>query len=60
MNGVEGWCRQWIDLIQSAKRVILFSKSFDKYYIGHTGDELAGRVRKHNSNQIGFTGGLTV
>jgi putative endonuclease len=37
---------------------ILFSKSLNKYYIGHTGDELSQRLRKHNSNHKGFTGGL--
>ena len=37
---------------------ILFSKSLDKYYIGYTGDDLAERVRKHNSNHKGFTGGI--
>lgn len=37
---------------------ILFSKSKNKYYIGHTGDELQERVRKHNSNHKGFTGGV--
>ena len=37
---------------------ILFSSSKNKYYIGHTGDELSERVRRHNSNHKGFTGGL--
>jgi len=37
---------------------ILFSKSLDKYYVGHTGDELPERVRKHNTNHKGFTGGI--
>lgn len=30
----------------------------DKYYIGHTGDDLSERVRKHNTNHKGFTGGV--
>ncbi len=34
---------------------ILFSSSFDKFYIGHTND-LFERLRKHNSNHSGFTG----
>ena len=34
---------------------ILYSKSIDKYYIGHTGD-LSERLRKHNANHKGFTG----
>ena len=35
---------------------ILYSSLADKYYIGHTGDILAERLRKHNSNHKGFTG----
>jgi putative endonuclease len=35
---------------------ILFSKNVNKYYIGFTGDILIERLRKHNSNHIGFTG----
>ncbi len=35
---------------------ILFSSGKNKYYIGHTGDELEERLRKHNSNHKGFTG----
>jgi putative endonuclease len=35
---------------------ILFSASRNKYYVGHTGDELEERIRKHNSNHKGFTG----
>ncbi|MBK9193180.1 MAG: GIY-YIG nuclease family protein [Crocinitomicaceae bacterium] len=34
-----------------------FSKSKNKFYIGSTGDELQERIRKHNSNHPGFTGG---
>ena len=34
---------------------ILHSKELDKYYIGHTGDEMAVRLRKHLSNHDGFT-----
>jgi len=35
---------------------ILYSKSIDRYYIGHTGDTVEERLRKHNSNHRGFTG----
>ena len=35
---------------------ILYSTSRDKFYIGHTGDVLEERLRKHNSNHKGFTG----
>ena len=36
---------------------ILYSMSTDKYYVGSTGDALVERLRKHNSNHGGFTGG---
>lgn len=36
---------------------ILFSKTINKYYVGHTGDSLKERIRKHNTNHKGFTGG---
>ncbi len=35
---------------------ILFSALRNSYYIGHTGDDLIERLRKHNSNHRGFTG----
>ena len=35
---------------------ILYSSILNKYYIGHTGDNLEERIRKHNSNHKGFTG----
>jgi len=35
---------------------ILYSNHADKYYIGFTGDDLIERLRKHNTNQKGFTG----
>ncbi len=35
---------------------ILYSKSFNKYYIGATCENLEERLRKHNSNHSGFTG----
>ena len=35
---------------------ILYSPSRNKYYVGHTGDDLSERLRKHNSNHKGFTG----
>jgi len=34
---------------------ILYSSIRDKYYVGHT-NELSGRLRRHNSNHLGFTG----
>jgi putative endonuclease len=36
---------------------ILFSQKRNRYYIGHTGEDLHERLRKHNSNHKGFTGG---
>ena len=35
---------------------ILYSSTLDRYYVGHTGDDLQERLRKHNSNHKGFTG----
>jgi len=37
---------------------LLYSKSLDRFYIGHTGDILSERLRRHNSNHKGFTGGI--
>ena len=37
------------------KCYILYSESLDKYYIGHTGENLDERLRKHLSNHSGFT-----
>jgi len=37
---------------------ILFSKYKNKFYVGYTSEELSERIRKHNSNHKGFTGGL--
>ncbi|WP_317900125.1 GIY-YIG nuclease family protein [Aurantibacillus circumpalustris] len=37
---------------------ILYSISKNKYYVGCTGDLLEERIRKHNSNHKGFTGGI--
>ncbi|PJB11956.1 MAG: excinuclease ABC subunit C [Flavobacteriales bacterium CG_4_9_14_3_um_filter_40_17] len=34
---------------------ILYSKELDNYYVGHTGDSLESRLRKHLSNHHGFT-----
>ncbi|OWR14889.1 GIY-YIG nuclease family protein [Chryseobacterium sp. VAUSW3] len=34
---------------------ILYSKSLDQFYIGHTGDDLQERLRRHLSNHHGFT-----
>ncbi|MET0467014.1 MAG: GIY-YIG nuclease family protein [Chitinophagaceae bacterium] len=35
---------------------ILYSPILDRYYVGYTGDELAERLRRHNSKHRGFTG----
>jgi putative endonuclease len=35
---------------------ILFSRSANKFYIGHTTETLEERLRKHNSGHKGFTG----
>jgi len=34
---------------------ILYSKSLDHYYVGHTSD-LQGRLRRHNTLHKGYTG----
>lgn len=34
---------------------ILYSKTLDKFYIGHTSEALEERLRKHLSNHSGFT-----
>ena len=34
---------------------ILYSKILDKFYIGHTAENLEERLRKHLSNHKGFT-----
>jgi putative endonuclease len=36
---------------------ILFSGLRNRHYIGHTCEDLSERLRKHNSNHKGFTGG---
>ncbi|CAN5589023.1 hypothetical protein BH11BAC2_BH11BAC2_23840 [soil metagenome] len=35
---------------------ILFSDQLNNYYVGHTGDDLTERLRRHNSDHAGFTG----
>ena len=35
---------------------ILFSLSKNSFYVGHSGDELNERLRRHNTNHKGFTG----
>ncbi|MFH6999607.1 GIY-YIG nuclease family protein [Flavobacterium sp. FlaQc-57] len=35
---------------------ILYSKTLNQYYIGHTSESLQERLRKHLSNHSGFTG----
>ena len=37
---------------------ILYSTQKNLYYIGFTGDSIAERIRKHNSNHKGFTGNI--
>jgi putative endonuclease len=37
---------------------ILYSHKKDRYYIGSTSDEISERIRRHNTNHSGFTGGL--
>ena len=37
---------------------ILFSSSLNKYYVGHTLDDIEQRLRRHNSNHQGFTGSV--
>jgi len=34
---------------------ILFSAQLDRYYIGHTGEPMAERLRKHLSTHSGYT-----
>ncbi|WP_027377547.1 GIY-YIG nuclease family protein [Kaistella palustris] len=34
---------------------ILYSKSLDRYYVGHTGENIEERLRKHLSDHAGFT-----
>jgi putative endonuclease len=36
---------------------ITYSAAKDSYYVGFTGDNMEERVRKHNCNHKGFTGG---
>jgi putative endonuclease len=38
------------------KTYILYSSIRNKYYVGHTCDELDERIRKHKTNHHGFTG----
>jgi putative endonuclease len=35
---------------------ILYSQQRDTYYVGHTCEDLAERLRKHNTHHKGFTG----
>ncbi|NND88805.1 MAG: GIY-YIG nuclease family protein [Flavobacteriaceae bacterium] len=37
---------------------ILYSKSIDRYYVGYTGVGIDTRLKEHNSNHKGFTGGI--
>ena len=39
------------------KVYILYPVTLKKYYVGYTGDDLVNRLRKHNTNHKGFTGG---
>ena len=40
-----------------AQFYILYSAKLDKYYVGYTNDDIQERLRKHNTNHKGFTGG---
>ncbi len=40
------------------KVYILYSETKNKYYVGYTHDTITERIRKHNSNHKGFTGGI--
>ena len=40
----------------SASFYILYSGLLDRYYIGHTEDDMPERLRRHNANHKGFTG----
>ena len=48
----------WVYFFMNYLVYILFSDSLNKYYIGFTRDDVQERLRKHNSNHKGFTGGL--
>jgi len=37
---------------------ILYSESANRYYVGSTGVALSLRIKKHNTNHKGFTGGF--
>ena len=37
---------------------IIYSQALNRYYVGYTGDSLAERLRRHNTNHKGFTGGV--
>ena len=36
---------------------IIFSASLDRFYVGYTESEMKVRLKKHNANHKGFTGG---
>ena len=36
---------------------ILFSETINKYYVGFSASDITSRIKKHNSNHKGFTGG---
>jgi putative endonuclease len=40
------------------KVYILYSALLNRHYVGYTGDPISERLRKHNTNHKGFTGGL--
>ena len=37
---------------------ILYSANRDRFYTGYTGDDFIERLRRHNSDHKGFTGGV--
>jgi putative endonuclease len=36
---------------------IIYSASLDRFYVGYTGGDMNIRLKKHNANHKGFTGG---
>src|SRR5690554_6061450 len=46
----------WLFLYMAATFYILYSGRLDRYYIGHTEDDLDQRLRRHLSGHNGFTG----
>src|SRR5690606_8826357 len=49
-------CFRWLFLYMAATFYILYSARLDRYYIGHTEDDLDHRLRRHLSGHNDFTG----